>query len=1297
MSCYIFPLKYNVNINNDIIFAKKYKNNKELETSKIRLYCKNAKLGLGRYGPNISINSNFDGNDSFDITRYYGGSIYVDLDNIKLENWSLTLSCSVYDMNYKFKNPYIINIPSIDLSLNISGNNNNPKLIMYHNDNRILIKNFYPGCLSNNTYVLTCINKSISLYINGIKYNLQNIFCDKYLEKKVYIGYYNDLRTNIDIENIGLFDYRLSINQISTIYNKGLESYVKDNISKVNTFYSKAIHFDKQWYLNKDYHDVISVWNYYGEGKGYTGKNININVNDSGICDWGHPDIYRCSNMNFSKIIKSVHMANTNIHSSVESFTNIPSNHSTSCIGLISARGRTVGISPESNICSTKWYKEGIESNIDSIDICSCSWGPSEWSDHESDYWDRSIEAKAIKNGIINGRKGKGIIYCFANGNERSSKDNSNFDSLVRHRYTIACASVEKHDSNIKLSSQAWYSDYGSCILVSAYGSEGTDSDGIFTIDVSNCHNTKKSLGYTNNCFYKNFSGSSAAAPIISGIIACILEANNNLNWREIQHILVNSCDKIGISNVYDDKYEHELQKYMINSAGHKVSNAYGHGVSNCMKAVTLAIEWKNKNKAIGNYQTLLEKNFNIFNSKMYISKSDIDFRNDINYFRQISYEFNHCDNPIATINIKDNIIIEHVEIKLKLSHTDAHTVLIILESPSGVKSFITRGVKEIINIYKDYYGNNNYLESDLKIYNKEEYSFSSTLYWDEESIGLWKLHVIDLNKYDNNTGMVHSASLKLYGRPKIYSNKKEYIQQENIIINYAGITENDIYLGIYNLDDKLLWKSSKIHGHGNINVNNNYTGLLKLKIINNTGSKILNQTSITVFNNILTESPTNSPTKSPTNSPTKSPTNSPTESPTNSPTESPTNSPTESPTNSPTESPTKSKLINSDVNLYNERKPDLSIIKSHSNWNFEKHVLTVRIENIGNLNTSGYLDSDWHAIYKLSKTEVNVQSDLNDFKVPIKISLQDLNFGDVYYLSWIQGFRSVEKVNENSSRDMIIEYPKMDDDNKDGWGWIQTKSKYSSMKPNEFITLNIKFKNDNNESLITESGYYAFVADMPWISNIGDSNELVDINNINSNNFFIFYVDISKNFINTPDLNSNTLSSSYLDNKNYITRKINLNQGWNWISIPLKTSSAGYNLENIKIVSADLENLEIYIKNSNNDIFYVNKKWSTVNFNFKITNCYIIYTNKEILWEVTGYEEAITDFKVVKNKWNYISGLIAKDLWKNSSEGSIIKSIDKYCFKKISPHNDLGLISYGSLKNISDLEGYMFYDSLLS
>ena len=73
------------------------------------------------------------------------------------------------------------------------------------------------------------------------------------------------------------------------------------------------------------------------------------------------------------------------------------------------------------------------------------------------------------------------------------------------------------------------FSSAGSSVLLSAPGEE------ILTTDLTG------QGGFSVDDYFDGFSGTSAAAPIVSGVVALMLEANPELGYRDVQEILAYS------------------------------------------------------------------------------------------------------------------------------------------------------------------------------------------------------------------------------------------------------------------------------------------------------------------------------------------------------------------------------------------------------------------------------------------------------------------------------------------------------------------------------------------------------------------------------------------------------------------------------------------------------------------------------------------------------------------------------------------------------------------------------------
>jgi subtilisin family serine protease len=135
------------------------------------------------------------------------------------------------------------------------------------------------------------------------------------------------------------------------------------------------------------------------------------------------------------------------------------------------------------------------------------------------------------------GRGGLGTIVIQSAGNSFGVGDNTNLHNFQNSQYIITVAATD-YNGDV-----AEYSSPGASVLVSAPGGGGTNNlSDIITTDRAG------PLGESGGD-YTSTRGTSFSAPIVSGVVALMLEANPNLGYRNIQEILAYSAIKTSTSS----------------------------------------------------------------------------------------------------------------------------------------------------------------------------------------------------------------------------------------------------------------------------------------------------------------------------------------------------------------------------------------------------------------------------------------------------------------------------------------------------------------------------------------------------------------------------------------------------------------------------------------------------------------------------------------------------------------------------------------------------------------------------
>ena len=460
-----------------------------------------------------------------------------------------------------------------------------------------------------------------------------------------------------------------------------------------------------QWHLNNTNqfrnsagHDirVEEVW------PTYTGDGINVAVVDDGM-HYGHEDLTDNVNTSF----------NHNYDPNQTDIYNYFEDHGTAVAGLIAAKDNALGVRGVASEATIYGYNYLVEQsdaneadamsrNATTTAVSNNSWGPGDSGrpQHATELWEL-----AVKDGVTNGYGGKGVFYAWAGGNGGEDDDRSNLDEYANF-YAVTAVCAVGHDDK-----RSSYSEPGSNLWVCGPSSSGrVGQPRIATTD-------------NGNRYRGSFGGTSAATPIVSGVVALVREANNALTWRDAKLILAASARKNDPDNT---GWEQGAFKYGSTTDRYKYNDEYGFGMVDAKAATDLATGW-----------TKVPELREITSDSAFINLAIPDAPSS-----------GSSTTVSTSLTVEPYVeFIEFVEVNTHFNHLNFRDLTVELVSPSGAVSVLTTS-------------------ADVNGELTSSFRFGSARHLGEDAAGEWTLRIKDAQR--GSSGALKSWALTVYGHGSI-------------------------------------------------------------------------------------------------------------------------------------------------------------------------------------------------------------------------------------------------------------------------------------------------------------------------------------------------------------------------------------------------------------------------------------------------------------------------------------------------------------------------------------------------
>ena len=451
--------------------------------------------------------------------------------------------------------------------------------------------------------------------------------------------------------------------------------------------------------------NVTDLWD------SYTGQGVTISVVDTGV-QTAHPDLLVNANTiidfdyNFFDSDPSPGNGVTDAHGTA--VAGVASGVGNNGIGItgVAFNSEMVGLRFLSGFTSDSTTASVLLHSNQVVEVSNNSWGPVSFGIFLGTTG--PLTDAALLEGVTNGRNGLGNIFVFAAGNGDLDMENVNYNGYANSIYTVAVGALDNRGG------KADYSNRGAALVVSAPSGGEISLSGL--THATTTTDTVGTAGFNDGAggdlldadYTEGFNGTSSAAPVVSGVVALMLEANPNLGWRDVQEILMSTAAQ-------NDRFD---RGWTNNAAGFHFHDSYGAGMVDAGAAVAMAQTWTNLPEHL--VVSAVQTNLNLAIPDLAATGVSVNFDVQAQDFR-----------------------VEHVTLTIDTTHSSAGDLEIDLISPSGM---VSRLAETDFTPFFDYNG----------------WKLMTVRNWGELAAGTWSLRVAD--RGFGGVGTLDYAKLDVWG-----------------------------------------------------------------------------------------------------------------------------------------------------------------------------------------------------------------------------------------------------------------------------------------------------------------------------------------------------------------------------------------------------------------------------------------------------------------------------------------------------------------------------------------------------